>query len=195
MAVGSVKSMIGHTKTVAGLASVIKTALALKHRVLPPTIGIDKPSTPRRFGQQPVLSQHRNAALDGEPSGEHPRRAGVSSFGFGGTNFHVVLEEYTGDYHPSSELDWTPRSAEVFVFQRASREEIVSALRRFEQQLADAVTEDLAGLRLRCIRRGEQSVGCRRLSAASPSSPTPSRTCARRFARPLDASAGSSRGE
>ncbi len=143
--VGSVKSQIGHTKTVAGLASVIKTALALKHRVLPATIGIDKPSTRVDWASSPFyLNTETRPWLAGE--GEHPRRAGVSSFGFGGTNFHVVLEEYTGDYHPSSEMDWTPRAAELFALRRSNRDEIVSALGRIEQQLAGAVTEDLAGL-------------------------------------------------
>ncbi len=51
VAVGSVKSMIGHTKTVAGLASLIKTALALKHRVLPPTLHVEKPCSRVDLGQ------------------------------------------------------------------------------------------------------------------------------------------------
>jgi acyl transferase domain-containing protein/NAD(P)H-dependent flavin oxidoreductase YrpB (nitropropane dioxygenase family) len=143
--VGSVKSQIGHTKTVAGLASVIKASLALKHRVLPPTIGIDKPSTRVDWANSPFYLNTETRPWTAS-EGEHPRRAGVSSFGFGGTNFHVVLEEYTGGYHPSTEIDWTPRAVEVFVLQRASRDEIVSALRRLEVQMADAATEDLAGL-------------------------------------------------
>ncbi len=145
VAVGSVKSMIGHTKTLAGLASVIKTALALKHQVLPPTIGIDKPSTRVDFASGPLyLNTETRPWL--EEKDTNPRRAGVSSFGFGGTNFHVVLEEYTGNYLPDREFDWTPRSAEVVVWRRASRTELVADLRHLHQQLATTATEDLAGL-------------------------------------------------
>jgi acyl transferase domain-containing protein/NAD(P)H-dependent flavin oxidoreductase YrpB (nitropropane dioxygenase family) len=145
VAVGSVKSMIGHTKTVAGLASLIKAALALKQRVLPPTLGVEKPNTRVDWAGGPVyLNTELRPWVEGH--GEHPRRAGVSAFGFGGTNFHVVLEEYVGDYHPAGELNWAPRPAEVVVLRRAGRDEVLAALGRLEWQLTSAVTEDLAGL-------------------------------------------------
>ena len=145
VAVGSVKSMIGHTKTLAGLASVIKAALALKHHVLPATIGIDKPNTRVDFANSPLyLNTETRPWL--EENADQPRRAGVSSFGFGGTNFHVVLEEYAGDYLPSTQFDWTPRSAEVIVFRRASRDEMARHLSELHQQLMAVPTEDLAGL-------------------------------------------------
>ena len=145
VAVGSVKSMIGHTKTLAGVASVIKTALALKQRVLPPTIGIDKPSTRVDFANSPLYLNTETRPWI-EEKDDHPRRAGVSSFGFGGTNFHVVLEEYTGNYLPDREFDWTPRSAEVIVLRRTNRDELVGDLRALEQQLESTETDDLAGL-------------------------------------------------
>jgi acyl transferase domain-containing protein/NAD(P)H-dependent flavin oxidoreductase YrpB (nitropropane dioxygenase family) len=145
VAVGSVKSMIGHTKTLAGLASVIKAALALKHRVLPPTLGVEKPSTRVDFANSPLYLNTETRPWAHE-KGDHPRRAGVSSFGFGGTNFHVVLEEYTGHYLPDKELNWAPRSAEVIVLRRAARDELVRDLGALHQQLAPAATEDLAGL-------------------------------------------------
>ncbi|HTU18481.1 MAG TPA: beta-ketoacyl synthase N-terminal-like domain-containing protein [Gemmataceae bacterium] len=143
--VGSVKSMIGHTKTLAGLASVIKAALALKHHVLPATIGIDKPNSRVDFSTSPLyLNTETRPWL--EENGKHPRRAGVSSFGFGGTNFHVVLEEYTGDYLPASRIDWSPRSAEVIVFRRASRDEMARHLDELHRQLLATPTDNLAGL-------------------------------------------------
>src|SRR5579883_231888 len=145
VAVGSVKSMIGHTKTLAGLASVIKAALALKHRVLPATLGIDRPTTRVDFATSPLYLNTKTRPWL-EENAAHPRRAGVSSFGFGGTNFHVVLEEYTGDYLPSARFDWTPRSAEVIVFGRTSREEMARHLHELHQQLKATSTEDLAGL-------------------------------------------------
>jgi acyl transferase domain-containing protein/NAD(P)H-dependent flavin oxidoreductase YrpB (nitropropane dioxygenase family) len=96
-AIGSVKSMIGHTKATAGVAGIIKAALALHHRVLPPTIGVTEPNPKANFPESPfyVNTEGRPwlAPADGQP-----RRAGVSAFGFGGTDFHIVLEEYQGAY-------------------------------------------------------------------------------------------------
>lgn len=145
VAVGSVKSMIGHTKTLAGLASVIKVALALKHRVLPATLGIDKPTTRVDFANSPLYLNTETRPWLEENAGP-PRRAGVSSFGFGGTNFHVLLEEYTGDYLPCTQFDWTPRSGEVIAFRRASREEMIRHLGELHHHLTAQPTEDLAGL-------------------------------------------------
>ncbi|MCU0233239.1 MAG: nitronate monooxygenase, partial [Thermoanaerobaculales bacterium] len=95
-AVGSVKSMIGHTKCTAGVTGVIKSALALHRKVLPPTINVERPNPKAGFGDGPLyVNSELRPWLAG--SAGHPRRAGVSAFGFGGTNFHVTLEEYTGD--------------------------------------------------------------------------------------------------
>ncbi len=92
VALGSVKSQIGHTKAAAGAASLIKTALALHHKVLPPTINVTKPNPKLEIESSPFyLNTQTRPWLQ---IGETPRRAGVSSFGFGGTNYHIVLEEY-----------------------------------------------------------------------------------------------------
>ena len=91
IALGSVKSQIGHTKGAAGAAGLIKTALALHHKVLPPTLNVEHPKLEVEDSPFYVNSETRPwIRAEGAP----PRRAGVSSFGFGGTNFHVVLEEY-----------------------------------------------------------------------------------------------------
>ena len=93
-ALGSIKSQIGHTKGAAGAASLIKTALALQHKVLPPTLKVKQPTDLVDFAKSPFyLNTHSRPWIH---AGDEPRRAGVSSFGFGGTNFHVVLEEYNG---------------------------------------------------------------------------------------------------
>ncbi|WP_449657331.1 beta-ketoacyl synthase N-terminal-like domain-containing protein [Streptomyces chisholmiae] len=89
-AVGSVKSMIGHTMPAAGVAGLVKAALALHHRTLPPTLHCEDP--------HPALAATRFAPLAEaapwpEPASGAPRRAGVNAFGFGGINAHVVLEE------------------------------------------------------------------------------------------------------
>ncbi|MBC8099763.1 MAG: polyketide synthase, partial [Armatimonadetes bacterium] len=92
IALGSIKSQIGHTKAAAGAAGLIKVALALHHKVLAPTINVTEPNPKFDLEHSPlyVNSETRPWLRDGDT----PRRAGVSSFGFGGTNFHVVLEEY-----------------------------------------------------------------------------------------------------
>ncbi|QYO62204.1 type I polyketide synthase [Leptolyngbya sp. 7M] len=97
VALGSVKSQIGHTKAAAGAASLIKTALALHHKVLPPTINISKPN-PRLDLEKSAFYLNTEARPWIKAAGAPPRRAGVSSFGFGGTNYHVVLEEYQEEH-------------------------------------------------------------------------------------------------
>lgn len=91
-ALGSIKSQLGHTKAAAGAASLFKVAMSLLHRVLPPTIKVDDPI--KDFSPTPFyLNTQTRPWIHDEHSS---RLAGVSSFGFGGTNFHVVVEEYQG---------------------------------------------------------------------------------------------------
>jgi len=94
VALGSVKSQIGHTKAAAGAASMAKTILALQHKTLPPTLKVDKPNPALKLEESPFYLS--TSARPWFQRAEHPRRASVSSFGFGGSNFHVALEEYTG---------------------------------------------------------------------------------------------------
>jgi len=89
-AIGSLKTNIGHTDTAAGVAGLIKTVLALKHRLLPPSLHFDKPNPQIDFANSPF---YVNRTLSEWKSNGTPRRAGVSSFGIGGTNAHVILEE------------------------------------------------------------------------------------------------------
>lgn len=90
-AVGSVKSMISHTMEAAGAAGLIKTALALHHKVIPPTLHCDEPDPDLELERTPLfVNTETRPWIHG---GGHPRRAGVSSFGFGGINAHAVLEE------------------------------------------------------------------------------------------------------
>ena len=113
IALGSVKSQIGHTKAAAGAASLIKTALALHHKVLPATINIDEPNPKLDIKNSPFyLNTQTRPWVRSE--GEPPRRAGVSSFGFGGTNYHVVLEEYVAK--PKNAYRLHQSSGEVILF-------------------------------------------------------------------------------
>jgi acyl transferase domain-containing protein/NAD(P)-dependent dehydrogenase (short-subunit alcohol dehydrogenase family) len=103
-AVGSVKSQIGHTKSAAGAAGLIKAALSLHHKVLPPTIKVKTPNSKFPWSTSPFVLNIKTRPWI--TKGAHPRRAGVSSFGFGGSNYHVLLEEYTGKQKASSMLTW-----------------------------------------------------------------------------------------
>ena len=90
-ALGSVKSQLGHTKAAAGVAGVMKVALALKHKVLPPTLKVTAPLDVLSNGSSPFyVNTTKRPWLS---SADHPRRAAVSAFGFGGSNFHCVVEE------------------------------------------------------------------------------------------------------
>ena len=92
VALGSVKSNIGHLKGAAGAAGILKTVLALNDKLLPPSLHCDKKNPNIDFENSPF---YVNTELrDWEKPASGIRRAGVSAFGFGGTNFHAVLEEY-----------------------------------------------------------------------------------------------------
>lgn len=108
IALGSVKSQIGHTKAAAGVASLIKVALSLDQKVLPPTINVSTP-------EERLLAQDSPFYVNSETRpwirrGDTPRRASVSSFGFGGTNFHVVLEEFSPEQGSRYRLGRAPKA-------------------------------------------------------------------------------------
>ncbi|MFN6571983.1 SDR family NAD(P)-dependent oxidoreductase [Dendronalium sp. ChiSLP03b] len=88
-AIGSVKTNIGHLDAAAGVAGLIKTTLALKHQLIPPSLNFEQPNPEIDFANSPF---YVNTKLR-EWKGSTPRRAGVSSLGMGGTNVHLVLEE------------------------------------------------------------------------------------------------------
>ncbi len=89
-AIGSLKSNVGHLVAAAGVAGLIKTALALHYKKIPPSLNFEAPNPKIDFANSPF---YVNTKLAEWSEGETPRRAGVSSFGVGGTNAHIVLEE------------------------------------------------------------------------------------------------------
>lgn len=133
--VGSVKTMIGHTKATAGVAGMIKAALALHHKTLPPHLGVQSPNAVLKKADSPlcVLDEAQPWLVNGD----QPRRAAVSAFGFGGTNFHAVLEEYRDEYRPwlqpSVSDAW---AAELLVWRAATREQLQGQVAALQQQLA-----------------------------------------------------------
>jgi acyl transferase domain-containing protein/NAD(P)H-dependent flavin oxidoreductase YrpB (nitropropane dioxygenase family)/acyl carrier protein len=137
---GSVKSQIGHTKCAAGLAGLIKSALAVHRGVRPPTAAVSAPNPAWRAAASPFVFRADAAPWPVAPA---DRIAGVSAFGFGGTNFHAVLRG-----HPSAELvghglpEWP---VELFTF-RGSDEQAVRAQVTW---LRDLIASNGRRLRLR----------------------------------------------
>lgn len=124
-AIGSVKSQIGHTKAAAGSAAIIKAAMALYTKTLPPTIKVTDPLGPLKNADTPFYVNTRLRPW--LPRTEHPRRAGVSALGFGGSNFHCVLEEYQAT---KTAPDWNG-DVEILAFSGANAAAILSALEAF----------------------------------------------------------------
>jgi acyl transferase domain-containing protein/NAD(P)-dependent dehydrogenase (short-subunit alcohol dehydrogenase family) len=125
-ALGSVKSQVGHTKSAAGAAGLIKAALALYHKVLPPTSKVRRPVESLAGGKSPFyLTDRERPWLC--PSGE-PRRAAVSAFGFGGSNFHCVLEE-EGTAKPAPPWDG---DVQILAYSSDERSEIAASLTSLE---------------------------------------------------------------
>ena len=115
--------MIGHTKCTAGAAGLVKAAMALHEKVLPPTLHVETPNPKLDFANSPFFVNTEVRPWIARTDGV-PRRAGVSAFGFGGTNFHSVLEEYADDpadrrqapaarNWPSEILVWSADSGEA----------------------------------------------------------------------------------
>ncbi|WP_242606728.1 type I polyketide synthase [Protofrankia symbiont of Coriaria ruscifolia] len=124
-AIGSVKSQIGHTKGAAGTASLMKLALALHHKMLPPTINVEHPNSAIDFTGGPLYVNTRTRPWIRDP--QRPvRRAATSAMGFGGTNFHVVLQEHTGDRGAVATLH---RTARAYIWHAADTATLLELLR------------------------------------------------------------------
>jgi len=129
-ALGSVKSQIGHTKAAAGAAGLMKAAMALHRKVLPPTIKVDRPIDALMPGRSPFyVNTERRPWL---PEGGTPRRAAVSAFGFGGSNYHCVLEEYAPEM---AEADWDG-DVQLLAFSADSPEALREAIGAWPSGLA-----------------------------------------------------------
>ncbi|WP_415835441.1 amino acid adenylation domain-containing protein, partial [Corallococcus soli] len=135
----SLKTNMGHLDTVAGLAGLMKAALALHHGEIPPSLHFEKANPQIDFDAGPFFV---NTTLRPWPAGETPRRAAVSSFGVGGTNAHAVLEEA-----PMSHSGSTTRSHQVVLLSARTPEALEAASQRLAthaEARADLSMADLA---------------------------------------------------
>ncbi|MFW6049751.1 MAG: type I polyketide synthase [Myxococcota bacterium] len=156
--IGSVKTNIGHLDTAAGVASLIKAALALHHGEIPPSLGFEAPNPSIPFDDTPFVVNDRRTPW---PRGPEPRMAGVNSLGVGGTNAHVLLEE-APDPPPSSEaaLEHQP-----LVLSARRRESLDEATRRLAEHLRAHPEQPLADVAW-TLHRGRRAFDHRRVLVA-----------------------------
>jgi acyl transferase domain-containing protein/phosphopantetheinyl transferase (holo-ACP synthase) len=142
LTLGSVKSNIGHTQAASGMAGLIKAALSLYHRVLPPTLNVSEESKiiewdkhPCRVSMQtrpwihpkvhPSVEQHDDAGLK---TTVEPRRAAISAFGFGGVNAHIVLEEHDDKDECKRAALFKDWESELCVFSGSTNSELAAQI-------------------------------------------------------------------
>lgn len=147
-ALGSVKTNIGHLDAAAGVASLIKTVLALKHGLIPPSLHFQQPNPRIRLEESPFFV---NTRLSEWKCDNSPRRAGVSSFGIGGTNAHVILEEA-----PAAEVSGESRGWELMVLSGKTGPAVAKATENLVEYLEQHPHESLADVAytLQIGRRG-----------------------------------------
>jgi acyl transferase domain-containing protein/phosphopantetheinyl transferase len=154
VALGSVKSMIGHCIPAAAAASVIKMAMALHTKILPPTLceavnpELELERTPFYLNTEAAPWIH---------SGPNPRRAAINAFGFGGINSHMILEEApgsSGTVDPGAAFGFRPsESAHLVVLSAETRPALISDIREMRGQLAAAPSLGLAAIAAESVRR------------------------------------------
>ncbi len=160
VALGSVKTLLGHTKAAAGVSGMIKVVLALHRRVLPAHVGVDRPIEPIADANSPVMLLKEPRPWLAHP--DHPRRGAASAFGFGGTNFHVVLEEYRGQPAPAGADRWPQ---ELCLFRATSPAALIERLEHLLPALRQSDRLHLAELAFSLAREVE-GLGVQPVSAA-----------------------------
>ena len=184
-AIGSVKTNIGHLEQTAGLAGLIKTALALKHGKIPPSLNFQKPNPKIDFAVSPFFV---NTQCRDWPTGDRPRLGAVNSLGLGGTNAFVVLEEppAAAERTVEGELGLFTLSARTGAALQASIERHLSLLTRDQTPLPDICFTSTSG-RTHFPVRFAAVVGSKEqlrsaLAAESGNDAKPQRTGERRLA-------------
>jgi acyl transferase domain-containing protein/acyl carrier protein len=153
-ALGTLKANVGHLEAAAGVSGLIKVALALKYRQIPPVIHAEDPDPALELDASPF---YLNGRLEHWPASSVPRRGGVSSFGMGGTNAHAVLEEA-----PQTTPGMSPRGAHLLILSARSREALQRSARELARQLETEPDIDMADVAytLQMGRAAHEVRGC-----------------------------------
>jgi len=153
-AIGSLKTNVGHLDVAAGVAGLIKTALAIHHHQIPPSLHFEQPNPKIDFVHSPF---YVNTKLREWESKDSPRRAGVSSFGIGGTNAHVVLEEA-----PNRELSSHSRQYQLLILSAKTASALDTATANLAQHLQSQAQLELADIAY-TLQVGRQTFKHRRM--------------------------------
>lgn len=139
--IGSVKSNIGHLESAAGIAAITKALLQLRHKQLVPSLHADPLNPNINFKDSPFYVQTELAEWNGASSS--PRRAAVSSFGAGGSNAHLILEEYHHSTEPVGSLAPSP---EICIFSAKNQDGLCRLAESMISFLEDGCQVSLADL-------------------------------------------------
>ncbi len=142
-AIGSIKTTLGHTKSTAGAAALVKAVLSLHHKVLPPHSGVDNPLDAIADPESSVYLLKQARPWFAHP--DYPRRCGVSAFGFGGTNFHAIVEEYRGEFK-GEVLGADNWSCELVVLRSSNHEALAKDVNSLKQALDNGAEPRLPNL-------------------------------------------------
>ena len=156
--IGSVKTNIGHLDAASGVAGLIKTTLALKHKMLPASLNFETPNPAIPFEQTPFIV---NDTLTEWQTDQLPRRAGVSSLGVGGTNAHLVLEEA-----PAVEEEPSEAPCHLILLSAKSSTAADAQAGRLLAHLKKNPAEDLADLAY-TLQRGRKTMRHSRMFVAN----------------------------
>ncbi|AFZ60776.1 SDR family NAD(P)-dependent oxidoreductase [Anabaena cylindrica FACHB-243] len=153
-AIGSVKTNVGHLDAAAGIVGLIKTVLALDHKLIPPSINFESPNPQIDFDNSPF---YVNTKLLEWKTNDSPRRAGVSSFGFGGTNAHIILEEA-----PPLEISSSARQQHLLVLSAKTSSALATATKNLAAYLKQHPDLNLADVAY-TLQIGRQNFNYRRM--------------------------------
>lgn len=171
-AIGSVKTNFGHLGAAAGVAGLIKTVLAIKHQLIPPSLHFEEPNSKIDFANSPF---YVNTKLLQWETHQNPRRAGVSSLGIGGTNAHVILEEA-----PPAQTSETSRTWQLLMLSAKTNSALETATANLAQHLQQHPDLNLADVAytLQVGRRSfehRRTVVCKDIQDAIAALQTPKR--------------------
>jgi len=184
IAVGSVKSNIGHLNAAAGVAGLIKATLAVSHGWIPASVNFRQANPKIPFERGPFRV---NQTLSPWPDSNKPRRAGVSSFGIGGTNVHVILEEA-----PQMKPSEPAKPFQLIVISAKTRAALERATDRLSAHLHEHQEQNLADIAF-TLQEGRKAFEHRRIAVGRDLSETAAVLQARTPSQVLTAVAPSAR--